>query len=211
MRFVVLSRIWVPSIRIAILVLISLGLVLVFANFWIEFDGRRKILLTTPTAPRPFVIVLGASVYGEHLSGALRERMTKAIELHQAGIVRKILLTGDGTGEWYNETTAMTRYALKKGIPLESIFVDQEGYSTALSLVRAKKVFNVSSAYIVSQDYHLPRAIWLASLFDIETQGIPANTTPNGVVPSFREVIVRLKDFLTVPLLKITETLSEGT
>ncbi len=202
---------WIHSLRTIILLITLAGAALVVANIWIEVTGRRLILAQAPQTPRPFAVVLGASVYGEKLSGALRDRMTKAIELHEAGLVRKILLTGDGTGEWYNETAAMKRYALKKGIPLETIFVDQEGYSTAVSLARAHKVFNVNSAYIVSQDYHLPRAIWLASFFDIEAEGIPANTTPNGVMPSFREVLVRLKDFIVIPLMKINESLMEGT
>lgn len=186
--------------RSSAVALISLGIALVVANIWIEVMGRRHIAHTQPSTQRPYVIVLGASVFGEKLSGALRDRMTKAIELHKAGLVRKILLSGDGTGEWYNETAAMTRYALKKGVPLESIYVDQEGYSTTASLVRANRFFNITSAYIVTQDYHLPRALWLANLFSIESEGIAANTSPNGIGPSIREIFVRFKDFFSAPI-----------
>ncbi len=196
------------TIRTIFMLSIVSGVLLLIANIWIEVSGRSQILSAPPTTERPFVIVLGASVYREHLSGALLDRMTKAIELHEAGVVKKILLTGDGTGPWYNETTAMTRYALKHGVPLESIFVDQEGYSTAMSLLRANRVFNITSAYIVSQDYHLPRALWLAKIFDIDAEGVLANTAPNGIFPSVREVGARLKDFLVVPVLKVAELLS---
>jgi vancomycin permeability regulator SanA len=183
------------SIALGMALLVA-GLLLV--NLYVGVLPTQRILQAPPNLPKSYAIVLGAGVRGETLSGALQERMNKAIELYQEKVVDKILLTGDGTDQWYNETYAMERFALRREIPRENIFVDQEGYSTATSLVRARRVFSVESAYIISQDYHLPRALWIASQLNIDAWGIPSNSRESDPFYSYREIAARMKDFVLV-------------
>ncbi len=180
-------------------VLFILGVIAVsIANIWIENSGKHFIWTESNGQRRDFAIVLGASVYGETLSGALHERMMKALELRREKLVGKVLLTGDGTDLWYNETSAMERFALRNNVPREDLFIDQEGYNTQASLARARSVFGVTSAYIISQDYHLTRAIWIARSFGIDAIGMPSNTVPTALIPALREILVRTKDFYSV-------------
>lgn len=174
------------------------NIIVITANVWIESSGKKFIQSDLNGPRRDFAIVLGASVYGETLSGALQERMMKALEMRREKLVSKVLLTGDGTDIWYNETSAMERFALRNNVPREDLFIDQEGYNTQASLSRAHTVFGVTSAYIISQDYHLTRAIWIARSYGIDALGVPSNTSPTSLVPALREILVRTKDFYSV-------------
>jgi SanA protein len=178
-----------------------LGAALLLVNLVVGVLPTQRILQAPPNLPKSYAIVLGAGVRGERLSGALQERMNKAIELYREKVVEKILLTGDGTDQWYNETYAMERFALRNDIPRENIFVDQEGYSTATSLTRARRVFAVESAYIISQDYHLPRALWIASKLGIDAWGIASNSRESDPFYTYREILARMKDFVLVTFL----------
>ncbi len=171
-------------------------------NIWIEIFGSKYIEASATPEHRDFAIVLGASVHGDTLSDALHERMMKGLELQRSGVVDKVLISGDGTDQWYNETAAMERFALRNNMPREHLYIDQEGYNTLASLARAKNVFEVNSAYVISQDYHLTRAVWIARSYGIDAHGLPSNVQPTKLKPALREILVRTKDFyLLVPLL----------
>jgi vancomycin permeability regulator SanA len=179
---------------IASLVFLAAGVVLA-TNLWVVAEGEKRILFTPPTETRDFVIVLGAGVHGVELSGALRSRMALALELYRKQLVRNILLSGDGTDPWYNETVAMKRFALMNDIPASRIFADAKGYSTYDSVLRAKEMFGVETAYVVSQKFHLSRVLWLSNAVGIDVLGVPTGPVDGELYYSMREIPARTKDF----------------
>ncbi len=140
------------------------------------------------------LIVLGAGVRRKELSGMLRCRMLKAIELYNAQKSDRILLSGDGTNPHYNETAAMRKFALQNGINADAVLTDPLGFSTYDSLRRAIEVFGIRNATIVSQDFHLSRAVWLADSFGIHADGESCDQTGAGLYYNLREIPARSKD-----------------
>lgn len=121
-------------------------------------------------------IVYGARVYPSgRLSAMLRDRVDTAIALYEAGKVDKLILSGDnGTAE-YNEPGAMMAYAIERGVPAEDIQPDYGGRRTYDTCYRAKAIFGVESAVLVTQAFHLPRALFLCNSLDLESTGVIAD------------------------------------
>jgi SanA protein len=142
----------------------------------------------------PTLIVLGAGVRKKELSGMLRCRMVTAIELYKKTEPKRILLSGDGTNHHYNETSAMKKYALEKGIDSELLLTDPLGFSTYDSLRRAIEVFGIRSALIVSQSFHLQRALWIAESFGINASGESCDNDSSSLFYELREIPARTKD-----------------
>lgn len=121
-------------------------------------------------------LVLGASVHRNgDLSTILLDRVDRAIELYNGGKIKRFLLSGDHGDHDYDEVNTMKNYLLKKGIDSADIFLDHAGFDTYNSVVRAKEIFNVDSMYIVTQNYHLYRAIYIARNNGIEAFGFTAD------------------------------------
>ena len=142
-------------------------------------------------------LVLGAKVHkGGRLSDMLRDRMETAIALYHAGTVDNLLLSGDGRGEW-SEVKYMKLYAMEKGVPEDAILEDPEGFSTYESLSRAKELYHLDSLVIVTQKYHLYRAIYIAEDLDMDAKGASADleTYAGQLYRDIREVLARIKDF----------------
>lgn len=129
------------------------------------------------TAPEAQVaLVLGAGLNRDGSPGVvLQDRVRKASELYFDGKVRKLLMSGDNTSEYYNEPGAMQDFALSLGIPQKDIVLDYAGRRTYDSCFRAKAIFGVDQLIVVTQAYHLPRAIFLCNAFNIEAAGVPAD------------------------------------
>ena len=142
-------------------------------------------------------LVLGAKVHkGGRLSDMLRDRMEIAIALYHAGTVDTLLLSGDGRGEW-SEVKYMKLYAMEKGVPEDAILEDPEGFSTYESMSRAKELYHLDSLVIVTQKYHLYRAIYIAEDLDMDAKGASADleTYAGQLYRDIREVLARIKDF----------------
>ncbi|WGL60221.1 ElyC/SanA/YdcF family protein [Pigmentibacter sp. JX0631] len=197
------------SLPLKILKFIFISVFLIFSIVCLIFLATNTIMYInsqsseTQTTAKEFAIVLGASVHGDSLSGLLKARMEKAIELYDKKLVKTILMSGDGTDSYYNETAAMKKYALKHGIPEEVLITDEKGYNTYATILRAKEVFNAQSAYIISQNFHLARAVWLAREIGIDAQGVNAGESKNNWYYSFREFLARTKDYFQV-VFKVT-------
>ena len=173
-----------------------LGLaVLAVTNFWIVTKAEPQIVDGQPVEVRDYAIVLGAGVRGQALSGALKSRMMRAMQLYQNKTVRKILVSGDGTDPYYNETVAMKKFAIKNEIPAADIESDALGFSTYDSVLRAREVFKIRNAYVVSQNFHLTRILWLANAVGIDALGVPAGPVDEEWYYRMREVPARTKDF----------------
>lgn len=129
----------------------------------------RLICPDAASAPtRPVAIVFGAA------SVILTDRVATGVELYKAGKVRKLLLTGDNSRNGYNEPAAMRAQALQMGIPDRDIICDYAGFRTYDSLYRARDIFGVHSAILVTQGYHLPRALFLGRRLGMDVVGVDA-------------------------------------
>jgi SanA protein len=179
---------------------ILVGFVLIFSifvNYIMEKEVGKNF---HPKDQKEFAIVLGASVHGDELSEALRGRMEVAMALYKDGFVKEILLSGDGTNHHYSETAAMKKYALMGGIPQENLLTDEKGYNTYLTMLRAHDVFNARSAYVITQNFHLVRAVWVAKQCGIEAQGVGAGSIQDPWYYDIREYFARVKDYMQVVL-----------
>ena len=121
-------------------------------------------------------LVLGARVYANgRLSGMLRDRVETAVALYKAGKVQKILMSGDNSSLEYNEPDAMVAHAVAMGVPPEDIQPDYAGRRTYDSCYRAGAIFQVKSAVIVTQAFHLPRALFLCNQLGVQSVGVAAD------------------------------------
>lgn len=159
-----------------------LGLFFVFLiNLQVSSYSKDKIYHSVQDVPNEnrIAIVLGARVRaGEVLSNVLEDRVITAIELYKAGKVKKLLMSGDNPSQEYDEPTAMKNYAVKLGVPENDVVTDFAGRRTYDSCYRAKEVFEVQKAIVVSQEFHLPRSIYLCQNMGVEAIGIVANRRP---------------------------------
>ncbi len=143
------------------------------------------------------VLILGAGVSNNEPSLMLKDRLDMGISLYQSGLAKKIIMSGDHGRCDYDEVAVMKNYALNKGVLSEDIFMDHAGFSTYDSVYRAKKVFDVKKMFLVSQEYHLYRALYLAKRLGIEAVGVPAEKIKytGEFKRELREFLARDKDF----------------
>lgn len=132
------------------------------------------------SAPQDRVaIVFGAAVYRNgRLSSILRDRMETAITLYEAGKVDKILVSGDNSADHYNEPAAMMAYAIQRGVPPEDIQPDYAGFRTYDTCYRAREIFQVDSALLVTQEFHLSRALFTCRSLGMRANGVSADLRP---------------------------------
>ena len=157
---------------------------------------RDQIRDITPQDGYEIALILGAKVHeGGRLSDMLRDRMDVGIRLYHAGAVRKLLLSGDGSGMW-SETEYMKRYAMEQGVAEEDILTDGDGFSTYESVFRAKECYHLEKVVIVTQKYHLYRALYIAEKREMEALGADAAlyTYAGQLYRDIREVLARVKD-----------------
>lgn len=155
-------------------------------------------------------MVLGASVTsGGDLSGILKERADEAAALYRAGKVQKILVTGDNGTVSHNEVDPTARYLASIGIRPDDIFLDHAGFDTYSSMYRARDVFAVTSVTIVSQDFHLPRAVYLARSMGLTAYGVEAQSGGVGLFNYVREIPATIKALYDVALSRTPKYLGE--
>lgn len=158
---------------------ISLGLTGVSIIQQIQRQYRPTIHSISEVTPAPVAMVLGASVKLDGTpSDALRDRVMVGIQLYKEGKVSKLLMTGDDGGFHANEVATMKRLAVEAGVPETDILVDGQGYRTYESCKRAVQVFNIRESIIVTQRFHLARALYLCSNLGMEAQGVAADLQP---------------------------------
>ena len=144
------------------------------------------------------VLVLGCAVYRDgRLSAMLSDRVLTGAELLFAGVSDTLLMSGDHRTDDYNEVGAMKDFAIGQGVPSERIFQDHDGYSTYDSIARLKTVYGAKKVVIVTQEYHLYRALYLAEKLGIDAVGVAADR-PEGynkkLYRNTREILARCKD-----------------
>jgi vancomycin permeability regulator SanA len=137
----------------------------------------QKSMTEIPTEdPKRVAIVFGARVWNDGSpSHSLYDRVLTGVELYRAGRVKKLLMSGDRQGENYDEPAAMKKMALELGVAESDIILDNDGKRTYDTCYRAKEIFEVRKAILVTQDYHQPRALYLCNSLGIDSVGITAN------------------------------------
>lgn len=138
--------------------------------------SRSKTHLTQEAPNAPVALVLGAGLNWDGTPGiVLRDRVRTASELYFSGNVSKLLMSGDNSSVNYDEPGAMQEFALTLGVPEEDIILDFAGRRTYDSCYRARAIFGLDKLIVVTQAFHLPRAIFLCDAFGIEVDGVAAD------------------------------------
>lgn len=179
----------------------SLG---VFAvNGYVKHVGGKRIITPEEAASLEDVdciLVLGCLVYSNGSpSDSLADRLTVALDLYNKGAAHKFIMSGDHGRIHYNEVQVMKNFAVDRGVPSEDVFMDHAGFSTYESVYRAKEVFCAKKVIIVTQEYHLYRALYIANQLGLEAYGVTSdlNVYINQADHSAREVLARVKDCVT--------------
>ena len=166
---------------ITLFLLGAIGAAIIVAfNMWLSAAYANRIYTSIDDVPRDnrprIAIVLGAGLTrsGEP-TAVLYDRVAVAAELYQRGLVNKLLLSGDNRFENYNEPEAMRRTAVQLGVPDEDLVLDYAGRRTYDSCYRAKEIFGVQRAILVTQAFHLERALYLCDAFGIDSIGLKAD------------------------------------
>jgi len=192
------------SIIIALLILALLSVVAVFSiNAYVKSVGK-KLMVTPENATElknvDCILVLGCGVRDDGTpSDMLRDRLERSIELYFSGVAPKLLMSGDHGRVEYDEVNIMKQYAIDKGVPSEDVFMDHAGFSTYESIYRAKEIFCADNIVIVTQEYHLYRALYLAKSFGLEAHGVSSDyyIYAGQTMRDIREILARNKDFFT--------------
>lgn len=151
------------------------------------------------------ILVLGASVFANgQVSDMLGDRLDTALSLYEAQRAPKVLVSGDHGSVDYDETGTMKRYLTEHGVPARNIFMDHAGFSTYESMYRAKHIFEVKKVIIVTQSYHLKRAVYVARSLGMEAYGVASDQRAYLNMDKFkvREFLARNKDFVFARIVK---------
>lgn len=149
------------------------------------------------------VLVLGAKVKTNgSLSSILEDRAQTALELYQAKKVEKILVSGDHGTKTYDEVNALKKYFLEKGVPATDLFLDHAGFDTYDSMYRARDIFHANSLIVVTQNFHLPRAVYIGKSLGENVLGLSADkhVYVGALRMEIREVLARVKAYFSVLL-----------
>ncbi len=157
------------------------------------------------------ILVLGAGIRNNEPSPMLEDRLKTAIKLYQKGISKKILVSGDHEFESHDEVNIMKKYLVDAGIPSSDVFMDHAGLSTYDSIYRAKHIFGANKVIIVTQKYHLFRALYIAKKLDVSSRGISADERIyiGQSKRNIREIAARVKDFIKCIIMPTSTYLGE--
>lgn len=180
------------------------GLILLFGiNFYVKAAVKDEILSPEQASKinTDCILVLGAGVdMNGTPSPMLEDRILQGINLYELGESKKLLMSGDHGRDNYDEVNAMKNTAIEKGVPSEDIFMDHAGFSTYESLFRAREIFEAKKIIIVTQKYHLYRALFIAERLGFEAYGVASDPRAYGGQDyrDAREILARNKDFFFV-------------
>lgn len=151
---------------------VALGVLALLPSAWLRVTADSRIRTVGNAPAEPVAVVFGAGLWDGEPSPYLAHRLDAAAELWAAGTVRAVLVTGDNSRTDYDEPTAMRDYLAAHGVPRDKIVLDYAGFDTWDSCVRARRVFGVDRALLVSQGFHIRRALALCGAAGIEAYGI---------------------------------------
>lgn len=181
-----------------------------FINLYVLKAGSRYIIEACQAPDSDAILVLGAYVFPDGtLSFMLNDRLDQAYELYRLGKAGKVIVSGDHGQKDYDEVNTMKKYLIARGVPPEDVFMDHAGFNTYESIYRARDIFQVKKVIIVTQEYHLARAVFIASELGLEACGVASDLHDYGKVMTayrFRETAARNKDFFMAGIIKPAPT-----
>ena len=144
------------------------------------------------------ILILGAGIWGNKPSHMLEDRLLEGIDCYDKNISNKIIMSGDHGKVDYDEVNLMKKFAIDKGVPTENIFMDHAGFSTYESIYRAKEIFGAKKIVIITQEYHLYRALYIAKALGLDAYGVKADRRgyAGQSYRILREILARDKDFI---------------
>ena len=183
-------------IGLIIVILIVLGI-----NLYVKQSTKNQIITSEDYSNLEdidCIIILGAGIWGDKPSHMLEDRLLQGIELYKNGVASKIIMSGDHRREEYDEVNVMKDFAIEEGVPSDDIFMDHAGFSSYESIYRAKEIFEAKKVVIVTQKYHLYRALYIANNLGLEAYGIGADPRQyaGATYRELREILARNKDFV---------------
>lgn len=186
-------------IKYVVIVVIILIIIIFAINFYVKTSTEKQIITNKNSSNLKdidCIIVLGAGIWGDKPSPMLEDRLLEAISLYENGVSQKIIMSGDHGRKEYDEVNTMKNFAIEKGVPSEDIFMDHAGFSSYDSVYRAKEIFKAEKVIIVTQKYHLYRALYIANQLGIEAYGVGADPRKyvGATYREFREILARNKD-----------------
>lgn len=186
-----------------IIAVICIGIVCSAAVLVINFyvvKSSEKYILDMDNAGEGYdcVLVLGCGVWGDRPSHMLEDRLLVGIELCKNGASNKLLMSGDHGREEYDEVNVMKKFATDRGLASEDVFMDHAGFSTYESMYRARDIFKAKKVLIVTQEYHLYRAIFIARKLGLDAYGVTSDLRDYGgqIFRDIREILARNKDLV---------------
>ena len=187
---------------ISIVLVIILFFILIGINFLVVCSTSSRIVKSEELKEEEnidAILILGAGIWGNKPSHMLEDRLLEGINLYNKNISNNIIMSGDHGKVDYDEVNLMKKFAIEKGVLSEDVFMDHAGFSTYESLYRAKEIFGAKKIVIVTQKYHLYRALYVARSLGIEAYGVASNPRDYAgqIVRDLREVLARDKDFFT--------------
>ena len=188
-------------IKVGIIIIIIIVLIILLINFYVKNSTKNQIIEKDDYSTLKnidCIIILGAGIWGDKPSPMLEDRLKEGILLYNNEVSDKIIMSGDHGREEYDEVNTMKKYAIENGIPSENIFMDHAGFSSYESIYRAKEIFNAKKVVIVTQKYHLYRALYIANQLGLEAYGVGADPRQyvGAIYREAREILARNKDFI---------------
>ncbi len=196
-------KLWKKVLLILLVVEIFFAAIVFGINGYVKLSTKQKILSVdeaTKLENVDCILVLGCGVLPNGTPSAmLTDRLKQSIALYDSGAAPKLLMSGDHGQTDYDEVNTMKQYAVDAGVPSYDIFMDHAGFSTYESLYRARDIFQAKKIIIVTQKYHLHRALHIAKSLGLEAYGVAADLRNYGgqTFRDVREILARNKDFLT--------------
>ncbi len=144
------------------------------------------------------IVVLGAGLKSDGTpSHMLEDRIKVGVDVMMATGIKYILMSGDKSGEYYDEPAAMKRYAESLGVESDRILIDEKGYSTYESMTRVKDEYGFDRVVVITQKYHLHRALYISRCYGVDAVGVSADLRGyrGQSVREIREILARVKDF----------------
>ncbi|GAB1477066.1 ElyC/SanA/YdcF family protein [Bacillota bacterium] len=171
-------------------------------NVYVVWSAKGRIITEAEAAAEgaDCILVLGAGVWADRPSPMLEDRLLQGIRLYNIGASDRILVSGDHGRKEYDEVNIMKNFAIDSGVPSEHIFMDHAGFDTYKSIYRTRDIFQAEKVIIVTQKYHLHRALFIADALGLDACGVAADPRryAGQSMRDAREILARAKAFVTV-------------
>ena len=188
-------------IKYIIIIMLLIIVILLSTNIYVKLSTKGRIIDDyNELNDIDCILILGAGVRNNRPSLMLEDRLQKGLELYNNNVSSKIIVSGDHGRKDYDEVNIMKEFLTQNNVSSSDIFMDHAGFSTYDSIYRAKEIFKTKKIVIISQEYHLYRALFIADKLGLEAYGVKAEPKEyyGDVYREIREVIARIKDFFKV-------------